>query len=127
MASKWATWRGSVFESRARRHFAARRSNRRSGKIGVGIEDAIPDRAEFLKVVGKVEFFREVGVPVARRHPAFLPIRPARIRFQFAQDLHMGQAVALAERAHGAGQIDANNDAADIKDHGARRFFDGRS
>ena len=92
-----------------------------------GIEDAVPDRAEFFKAVGKLEFFGEVRVPVARRHPAFLPIRPARIRFQFSQDLHMGQAVALSERSHGTGQIDADDDAADVKDHGARRFFDGRT
>ena len=64
-------------------------------------------------------------VPVARRHPAFLPIRPARVRFQFPQNLQVGQAVALSERSHRAGQIDANDDAADIKDNGARRVFDG--
>ncbi len=107
------------------RHFVASRSNSRSGKIVCGIEDAIPNRAEFFKAVGKMEFSGEVRVPVAWRHPAFLPIRPAWIRFQFPQDLNMGQSVALSERAHGTGQIDANDDAANIKDHGARRFFDG--
>jgi len=92
-----------------------------------GIENAIPNRAEFFKAVRKTEFFREVGVPVARRHAAFLPIRPAHIRLQFPQNLHMVQAVAFAERSHGTRQIDADDDPADVKDHGARRFVDGRT
>ena len=90
-----------------------------------GIEDTIPNCAEFFKVMGKMEFFREVRVPIARSYPAFLPIRPVRVRLEFSQDLHMGQSVALSERSHATGQIDANDDAANIKDHGARGFFNG--
>jgi hypothetical protein len=46
-----------------------------------------------------------------------------RIFFQFPQDLIMRQPIALSERFHGMRQVNANDDAAHIEDHGAWRFF----
>jgi hypothetical protein len=74
-----------------------------------------------------MEFFREVRVPIMRRHAAFLPVWPVRVCFQLSQDLQVGQSAALSEGFHGTGHVDAYDDAANIKDHGARRFFDGRT
>ena len=72
-----------------------------------------------------MEFLGEVRVPVARRQAPLLPILPVCVCFEFPDDLKMGQSIALSESSESTGQVDANDDAADIKDHGARRLFNG--
>ena len=93
------------------------------GQDRVRFEDAIPNCAEFVKVVGKLEFFREARVPFARRHTAFLPIRPPRIRFQFTQNLQMRQSIGLSNGSKRPGKLNADDHPADVKDDSARRFL----
>jgi len=95
------------------------------GQDCVGIENAIPDAAKIVEIIRKMELFREVRVPVARTQTAFRPVRPERVRFELPQDLLVRQAIMLTELLEWPGQINANNDAANVKNYRARSFFRG--
>src|SRR5260370_1509675 len=63
-------------------------------------------------------------VPIPRRHPAFLPIVPARIGLQRVPHLFSGNAIAFAKRFKGTGQIDVDDDSANIENECAGWFVD---
>ena len=63
-------------------------------------------------------------VPIPRRHPAFLPVVPARVGLQGFPHLLGGKAVAFAKRFSGASQIDLDNDSANIENDCFGRFAD---
>src|SRR5712692_842381 len=63
-------------------------------------------------------------VPIPRRHPAFLPVIPARIGLQRAPHLFSGNAIAFAKRFKGTGQIDVDDHSANIENDCSRWFAD---
>ena len=86
---------GSVLESRAKRHFAAEALKQEFRQNRVRVEHAAPNPAEFVEIERQLKFFGEMLVPIARSHAAFLPVLPARIGFEFPQDLHVGYSLAV--------------------------------
>src|ERR1700674_4664827 len=63
-------------------------------------------------------------VPIPRRHPAFLPVVPARIGLQRFPHLLGGKAVSFAKHFRDAGQINLDNDAANIENDCFWHFAD---
>ena len=56
-------------------------------------------------------------VPILWRHPAFLPVVPSRIGLQCFPHLFRGKAVVFAKGFKGAGQIDLDNNSANIENY----------
>jgi len=86
---------------------------------GGGIEGAVPDFDELLKTELASEPPGDVEVPVPRRHAPLLPIVPAGIFFERGPDFFRGERDAVGEAGHGAGDVDANENAANVEDDGA--------
>src|SRR5258708_19532489 len=80
--------------------------------------------AECFKAERKPEFRGKMFVPIPRGHPAFLPIVPGRIGLQRAPHLLGGKAIAFAERFKGTGQIDIDDDSANIENDCSGWFAD---
>lgn len=83
---------------------------------GRGVEGAIPDFDELLEGELASQPPGDVKMPVARRHAAFLPVVPAGILFQGGPDFFGGERDAVGQAGHGAGDVHANEHAADVED-----------
>ncbi len=86
---------------------------------GDWVEGAIPDFAELLKGKPCPKTLIQVEIPVAWRDATFLPVGPARILLDGRPKLRGGQRGARGQSLHGAGDVNADEDAADVEDNGA--------
>jgi len=86
---------------------------------GFRVKGAIPDFCELFESKRGTEAICEVEVPVTGSDTSFLPIEPTGVFFNGFPDFLWGQWKATRETAQGAGDVHANQDAADIKNDGA--------
>src|SRR5260370_6770882 len=86
---------------------------------GHWIDGAIPRVGELLEGEGAAKTFRKVEVPIARRDSALLPIRPARIMCDGGPEVAGRKGDALGQSGHGAGDVQAHENATDVEDDGA--------
>src|SRR5580765_7331173 len=84
-----------------------------------GIKCAVPDFGKLLKAEPAAKPLSQIKIPIVRRDSAFLPIRPAWILFDSRPQLGRSKRATRSKPLHGAGNIDSNEDAADIEDDGA--------
>lgn len=85
----------------------------------VGIEGAIPDFRELFESQLATKLFGDMQVPVSWRNTAFLPVEPAGIVLEGRPDFLRRESGAVREARCSAGDVHANQDAADIEDDGA--------
>src|SRR6266436_7780745 len=97
---------------------------KRFGEKRDRVEHAVPTLAEFFKAERELKFFTKMFVPIRRRHPAFLPVIPACIGLQRFPYLLRGKVVALAERSKRTGQVNLDDDSANVEDDRSERFAD---
>jgi hypothetical protein len=68
---------------------------------------------------GAAETLAKMEVPVGRRYPALLPVRPAGIVFDGGPDLLRSEREVRGEPGHGAVNIHADEHTTDVKNDGA--------
>ncbi len=97
---------------------------KRFGEKRDRVEHTVPTLAEFFKAERQLKFFGEMFVPIPRRHPAFLPVIPARIGLERFPHLLRGKVVTLTKRFKRTGQVHVDNDSANIENDRSRSFAD---
>jgi len=85
----------------------------------LGIESRVPNRGELLEVERDAEALAEMKMPIVRGDAAVLPIVPARIFFDGRPEFFGSEGKAVSEAGLDAADIDADQNAANIKDDGA--------
>lgn len=86
---------------------------------GDWVEGAIPDFGELLEVKLRAEALIQMKIPVLGGDATFLPVGPAGILFDGRPKLGGGQRGARGQSLHGAGDVNADEDATDVEDNGA--------
>lgn len=82
------------------------------------VEDTIPDFRELLERKVAAKPSAEMQIPIARSHSPFLPVGPARILLNCRPKVGGRERGPGGKALHGPGDIDPDEDAADIKDNG---------
>src|SRR5580700_5099770 len=90
----------------------------------MGVEGPVPHFGELLKAGRGAKPPGKVQMPIAGRHAPFLPIAPPRIILDGAPSLVRRKRKARNQTAPCPGDIDSNQNPADVKDNRAQ--FSGR-
>ena len=86
----------------------------------VRIQSGIPDLGELVEIERNSQALAQIQVPIASRHPAFLPVRPVRVLFDCGPKFFGGKGETLGEAELRLANIHPDEDAANIKDDGAK-------
>src|SRR5215813_11707532 len=87
---------------------AGQRDEQIVGLNWLGIERAVPGIAKPSEVERTAEALGDVAVPVVRRHPAFLPVRPARVGLDDGPELVRAERNAARQIGNGARNVDSH-------------------